>query len=174
MSTFDDDDDEFTAEEKARIQSDTVSVYNFIELLSMDDVMILSKILGRCMQDSVYAALLNGFIQANIRYKHNLCLCVVTDKEHAPSDHDHIDFPNVIPSRNNELGLDYHKQVEVKGIWSLLNEYHVRFTGPDTKGEVKCQECGMRYVSLQDRMLKEADGCLGCIEDMKWGKRQRD
>lgn len=38
-------------------------------------------------------------------------------------------------------------------------------------GEVRCKNCGMHYVSLADRMLREPgiEGCGGCIQKEKWG-----
>jgi len=32
-----------------------------------------------------------------------------------------------------------------------------------------CKGCGMQYVSIQDRMLRAADTCGGCIQKAKWG-----
>lgn len=43
---------------------------------------------------------------------------------------------------------------------NLLREYNVAF---EIDGHtVKCLGCGMQYVSLRDRMIKEPDDCHGC------------
>jgi hypothetical protein len=32
-----------------------------------------------------------------------------------------------------------------------------------------CKGCGLRYVTIEDRMLKEPGDCSGCIQKNKWG-----
>lgn len=43
----------------------------------------------------------------------------------------------------------------------LLREYNVRKTDA-TDREVQCIGCGLRYISLSDRMIKGPDDCHGC------------
>lgn len=32
-----------------------------------------------------------------------------------------------------------------------------------------CKNCGMRYATIEDRLVREVDGCIGCEQKAKWG-----
>lgn len=51
---------------------------------------------------------------------------------------------------------------------ALMAQYNVEQVERD-KPEVRCKGCGLVYVSLADRMVKEPDDCHGCVEKTKWG-----
>lgn len=71
--------------------------------------------------------------------------------------------PRPLPQHMEEMALQYG----VEDAWEQPadGEEVVKFVG------WQCNNCGMMYPSLQDRMLKEPGlaGCTGCVQKTKWG-----
>ena len=61
-----------------------------------------------------------------------------------------------------------HDDEALKEVSSLENmrKYHLIF---DEKGVLRCERCGFRYSSVEDRMLKSPDDCPGCEVKAKFG-----
>lgn len=66
-----------------------------------------------------------------------------------------------LPQHMEEMALQYG----VEDAWEQVSDTVLKFVG------WQCNNCGKRYPSLQDRMMKPPgiEGCDGCIQKVKWG-----
>lgn len=74
-----------------------------------------------------------------------------------------VDTDNSVPKPWPDLvtGLDTDTRKN-------LADYRLNIVTQDYP-KVACRDCGMIYQSLEDRMLKAPEDCIGCIQKEKWG-----
>lgn len=96
----------------------------------------------------IFAAKLMGEGQAIMRMKHG-DVCGNCGEKHGPD-----------PLEEERQKLENERAVTDEGIAQALKDYNLQIVD----GEVFCLGCGMKYVSVEDRMLRApgTDGCHGC------------
>lgn len=59
--------------------------------------------------------------------------------------------------------------ISLVGDIELLNGNLKKYRMHIINGDLRCRDCGIKYVSMEDRMLKAPDDCHGCEVKSKWG-----
>jgi hypothetical protein len=141
------------AEEAARLSVAAVHearqrIFRFMEELTPGDLGTFIEILMSITNEGASALhTLIGSATTIQKLKHNRCAC--------GEDHD----GEVIAKETAKLEAE--KKVDVENDEPAMKEYGLERT-PD--GMLRCKNCKMGYVSLDDRMLRRPgiDGCSGC------------
>jgi hypothetical protein len=103
----------------------------------------------------------NGYIQGLVtwllRQKFGHCIC---GENHSDE----------LQKQNDDKRDEPVESVPQPDYDALAKEYGVMFADDQTTGVI-CVECGHRYISLDDRMLRKPGqgGCIGCQHKTKWG-----
>jgi hypothetical protein len=159
-------------------------VHAWVEGLTEDELNHLSKIVHACVSYPAWGAQMLGIIQGERRRRFGYCVvCGVNhEKEHenlikstplegtpipgSPFKVGDADaFSEVL--QKNLLGMTYPQFLE------KCAEFNVKPQG-DQADPVFCRNCNMRYITLEDRMMKSVDDCDGCHQMTKTGQRFPD
>lgn len=138
-------------------------VMRLFEELSRDNLRTLTGIFGLLAHQPSLANYFEGIGVAHLHLKHDLCASCgeshgqpefLSDSKEAAG---HTHEP-VVPSSRT---IEEHAK--------LLNEYRMVETVVGDMRKFTCRDCGMEYVSLEDRMLRKPDECKGCQHKSAWG-----
>lgn len=129
------------------------SFRRLIEELNEDQLHVLSTMLNVAGQNQWFSHYYSGIISGILHAKFGVC--AACGKKH--------------DQELAEMAPAPEQKRSAKEIAQLMDEYNVHYTGSYL--EVECNNCGKKYVSLDDRMLRSPDpsGCSGCVEKTKWG-----
>jgi hypothetical protein len=148
-------------------ESVTHSILSFIENLNEDQLDTMSSILLSVGGENgdLLGAQLNGMIRQIVKFRYGRCQC---GKRHESLDGISLDGTAVRPEPVVNAGpveppqpadplilLAAASEKEV----SLLKQYNLY---KHSSGKLTCVGCGLEYISLRDRMVKEPDDCHGC------------
>lgn len=161
-------------------EADAHQLYGFISGLSVDDTRSLRAILRAAQNDSHVAAYYDGVLSILLAQKEELCwacgknhdadLSSLLDDATQP-----VPTPDSTPEPKQALVDAPNGEVAVvefttDQVLEDASRYGVEFIGPvGPNCPVKCVGCGLKSISLADRMLRSPDDCHGCIEKAKWG-----
>ena len=126
-------------------------------------------------EDPGKAMFYEGVAAAILLVKHEVCSgCGVDHTAEAlasMTEQVKVDHPSVVMSEDEQTN---HADAMVN-LHSKFVEFEVlpvqRPKDGSYDGPVTCRNCGMEYVSLQDRMLEKpgVEGCTGCVQKAKFG-----
>lgn len=136
----------------------TNAIYGLFRELGQDHLFALSNLLNMIasLEDpAVGASHFEGYAKAILELKFDVCPShninharVELEGEFAPEDNSNASTKTRDDSEN---------------IQSLENPALIkRYRLVKVEGFLYCDDCGMRYPSLEDRMIKEPDDCPGC------------
>lgn len=123
-----------------------------IETLSPRELGVLYEMLV-CMAElkdpAEYINYVMGQASMVLRLKHNSCVC--------GEDHN----SEILDETRAKMAAEKVESNDASDDEAAMREYNLR---KDPDGRLYCQGCGLRYVSLEDRMLRApgTDGCHGC------------
>ena len=129
---------------------------------------ILNQVAGS--SDSPIASYYGGLISSTIYHRFGICsFCRVNHDEEltkvaAPAPHQHdVKVEDILPS--SDLSVQDLANMSSYGLDDLRDEDTNELLG------FVCINCGLRYVSIADRMLRPPgiEGCSGCMQKAKWG-----
>ena len=144
-------------------------VVGFIQGLDEAGLRTLKSIITGVDQSEHQGVLLIGYILSQLETRYHLCFA-------CGKDHD-VMLTDLSGQKEQEVGKDEPKK-EVPwvdfvrdlpaGILARLEEYGMGLI-PDQWPLVVCNNCGLEYQSLEDRMVKAPDDCHGCQQKAAWG-----
>lgn len=137
---------------------------NFFDSMTEDQLRSLRGVLGVIRSDPDSTPYFMGLVSSALQYKFGVCLGCGKKHDEELTKMAHPD----VPSETRISDASKSKMTTTEYLNKCI-EYrvHIRGDGP----EVICNNCGVTYVSLEDRMLRRPDieGCDGCIQKEKWG-----
>lgn len=177
---------EHTARQQLSAESFKHDVQRLFEEAPLDHLVTLRHIFAHMVagDDSLYAAYLEGTVATTIHHRFKVCpSCGKNHDEelfHAAS----LEADQPVPG-GSQASLFGQEQEAVQSTDDLYRaflqrcrDYGVKpqegvyknFDDPDAT-PVQCMNCGFKYVSLRDRMVKPAgpENCEGCVHKAKWG-----
>ena len=131
-------------------------VRNFIETLDEEQIKTLIMIIETAIENDASGNFFIGMLIATLDQKFQACsgcgknhdkmLAELSGQTEIPA----VTSPEDKPSRD-----------------ALMDEYGLEQVGDS----ILCKNCGIEYVSLEDRMLRPAGvtGCSTCLQKEKWG-----
>lgn len=172
------------AQERQEMQADAIrhDIDNLLESLTLEEVTTLRYIIRQMTHNEHYGPYLDGTLGAMLKYKFGVCGCGHNHEADLLAMHDTPVVPS--PEQVEAYGSDAQavaehgepfEPVNQAEFDAKLEEYNLRHPEP---GEVTagpgeypfvCKGCGMLYQSIEDRMLRAADDCAGCVHKAKWG-----
>lgn len=127
--------------------------------------------------DNHLATWFEGIILGIMKVKYNLCMtCMVNhDEEVAEMDTETkepepMDDENIVTVHGVQFSeTDYSNMTtyHIEDIWDVDTNEFLGFMCTGIQGMK--QGCGMRYPSIEDRMLREPESCSGCFAVMGHG-----
>lgn len=138
-------------------------VQRFFTELSVEQLSLLRFLLHQITANPEAGPFYEGVASTTLLLKHNVCPgCGI--------DHDKEAMETLQAETAKVTSEDRHPS-NVSNVISrvdLLEQYRLR---PNADGQYNCADCGMGYMSLEDRMLEKPgpEGCDGCIQRAKWG-----
>lgn len=165
---------------------------HMVEELEPEQLAVMRNMMERCVQDTHYAAYMEGIFSTLLRIKHgDRCqgcggdhldhaeaLGIKSDVVREPSADERM---GTVPTQKPQAAYTqptFEETAEetldaLEGrIMEQLLEYNVQPVNPaNITGAVVCNGCETVYVSLADRMLREpgVEGCGGCQNKAKFG-----
>jgi len=152
------------------------SVQHLFDELNKEQLMTLRWILHNLQAEETgrLAAYYEGQIANTLQYKHDVCpgcgknheeemlaAATVPPAERPAEEPVNADVSHAGPSAISDETRELMRQYSIDDAWDQETGKFLGFIC--TKG------CGMMYPSLEDRMLRPADHCAGCIQKAKWG-----
>lgn len=152
---------------------------DFVRNLSKDQLIILDHFAGLFVAAPDAGRYYQGVIAATLENKFNVCAaCRQNHDEQAQE----IFNASGAQAEAEEMSPEMEAFEAFRAnVIANMEMYNVEAWGanllPDQKDKpyppsaVRCKNCGMQYVSLEDRMLKgpEPVNCDGCVQKMKTG-----
>jgi hypothetical protein len=135
-------------------------IQRMLEELSLEHLLVFHGIFHHLASEGNHkSAYLEGLAVGVLRFKHNICGA-------CGRNHDEDLQEQMEPSENKiKEALDRINETSDEDIQNAL-KWKVSF---GTSGKVRCNNCGMEYQSLADRMLRSPDDCSGCHQKSAWG-----
>lgn len=152
--------------------ADAHQLLGFLTSLSFDDLKVLRAILRACQSGPAVAGYYEGILSIMLAQKSGRCWAC--DKDH---DADlagivadrHVEHQHDEPEPEHQTLTDQPdgsvkvESFDPHAVQAQATEYRVEFIGPvGPQCPVRCLGCGLKYVSLADRMMKRPDDCHGC------------
>lgn len=166
-------------------------VQRFISEMSAEHLVTFRQILSQLVtnEDWRLVAYYEGVAAGTLHFKYNVC--TGCGRDHDAEAMEHMEEasgkgdpqPEVEPRPSDTeeqlilFDIDKNGNQQILSEltpekFKLMEEYNL----DDVRDEdtlkllgFACKNCGMRYPSIEDRMLREKDDCSGCIQKAKWG-----
>lgn len=147
-------------------QADQADLDRVIETMQIDDLLVVRRMLRIVATNGAHAAaFFDGQIYARLR-ANGLCVnCGQPDHDHEALAQELADAapppvdepaPGQLLIPGTEFTEEQHRQMAEYGLDDLRDEDTHQLLG------FICLNCGMRYPSIEDRMLRNPDDCSGC------------
>lgn len=131
-------------------------VYKLFEDQSQENLQMLIILLHSLGKKATYWA---GYSVAVMHRRFNLC----------PADgQNHDEELKSVADPQGEMPWEDFVHTVPDDVLRKMNEYNVNFI-PNEWPKVRCERCGMMYVSLEDRMLRDPEACAGCFSKSAHG-----
>lgn len=139
-----------------------------IESMSAEQIIIFAELIDNFCHDGASLFYYKGVVAKVMTAKHGICPC---GRDHADDLLREVTVPIPAAPVNTEPEIETTPVVPVEpiafsyaGIDQLI-KYNMKYVGDG----LFCKNCGIKYVSMADRMLKPPDDCHGCEVKSKWG-----
>jgi hypothetical protein len=139
-------------------------VDRFLEEVPIEQLLTVRTIIRTVSQSAVALGFFDGVIYTRLRREGRCTSC-------GGPDHDHAEFERMLlESRNEEEPESSEALIDGTHFTAeqhrLMAEYNLDDLRDEDTHELLgfvCLNCGMRYQSIEDRMLKPPDECSGCF-----------
>ncbi len=177
-----DEDEQVTPAEFNQIMTQSVSheVHGWIEGLDESALVNLQMIINATTNYPLWGAQMIGIIQGEKRRRFGSCVVCSVNHE---QEHEDLVKSTPMPGTpipgspfkvgdadafgkqvENLLGMPYPEFLQECAKFSVMPQ-------GDQGDPVFCRNCNMRYITLEDRMLKAPDDCGGCHQATKTGQK---
>lgn len=182
MSEEDEQQEQIHAEfHQIMTQSVSHEVHAWIEGLSESELGNLQMIINASTNFPMWGAQMIGIIQGEKRRRFGSCIvCSANHEEEHENLVESTPMPGTpIPGSPFKVGdADAFAQEMEKNLLGMnypdflrkCAEFNVKPQG-DQGDPVFCKNCNMRYITLEDRMIKPIDDCDGCHQMTKTGQK---
>lgn len=143
-------------------------VHGFLRELSKDQLLTLRALINGMSSDPAASAFFMGIITSLLDTTFGVCPCGRNHDEELAAVAGPGDEMRVVGSEETEALVAEESPLPVIQEQAKMDEYGLDY---DEDGKLFCKNCGTKYVSIEDRMLKPpgTEGCSGCIQKSKWG-----
>lgn len=139
-------------------------VDRFLEEVPIEQLLTVRTIIRTVSQSAVALGFFDGVIYTRLRREGRCTSC-------GGPDHDHAEFERMLlESRDEEEPESSEALIDGTHFTAdqhrLMAEYNLDDLRDEDTHELLgfvCLNCGMRYPSIEDRMLKPPDECSGCF-----------
>jgi hypothetical protein len=151
----------------AQHTSGFLKFHEFIESLDETQTMAVMQLLHDVRSDDSFNDRVSGLLQGRLRWGLDRCFCSEALGMHSPKDHDNPSFVASGGATRAE-GVKVKTNAEAD---NAMQEYRLIWRFGSEGKTLHCQDCGMEYQSLDDRMLRRpgVEGCMGCQDVAKHG-----
>lgn len=152
---------------------------NLLNELNPEQLIVLKMVLEDC-DEPVASAFFTGVVSGVIQFKHGKCPACGGEHAHG-ANHKIVtssDTPGDVHFGGQQVvTVDDMLSPETEEGRAAMEAYNlddVRLGDEENPGPIigyQCKNCGVNYVSIEDRMLRAPgpEGCSGCIQKTKFG-----
>jgi len=134
-------------------------LHEWIEKLDPENLIMLKRLIG-AVSDSNIGAYLVGIITHILQVKYDVC--PVCGKPHDDS------LSSLVSQAEQEMDWPTFVERLPDAVTAKLEEYHMNLVAGEWP-KVVCAKCGLEYASIDDRMRRGVDECMGCVDKGSWG-----